>query len=181
MGCWCWCHIPTFCVVFLVLIFIIFGIKTFLIFCNVAGNTSFVALEMTFHLCSQNLRLQRSRIAKISNLKSHSFILKQTTLVATKPGRHSFKLPIDDIHQVVKKEKSAASVWFILLIQEVTYWEMSIKQVAIPDQALEFQQCVDSRGFKKITSAPSCSVCLCVCSQRRCETEICWCVVCQVS
>lgn len=51
----------------------------------------------------------------------------------------------------------------MLLIQEVTHWEMSIKQVAIPDQALEFQQCVDSRGFEKITSAPSLCVCSCVC------------------
>lgn len=51
----------------------------------------------------------------------------------------------------------------MLLIQEVTHWEMSIKQVAIPDQALEFQQCVDSRGFEKITSAPSvCVLCVCV-------------------
>lgn len=39
----------------------------------------------------------------------------------------------------------------MLLIQEMTHWEMSIKQVAILDRALEFQQCVDGRGFEKIT------------------------------
>lgn len=44
----------------------------------------------------------------------------------------------------------------MLLIQEVTHWEMSVEQVAIPDQALEFQQGVDARGgVERITSAPS--------------------------
>lgn len=31
MGCWCRCHIPSFCVVFLVLIFIIFGLFEFFV------------------------------------------------------------------------------------------------------------------------------------------------------
>lgn len=82
---------------------------------------------------------------------------------------------IGNIQKVVKKEKSATSVWLMLLIQEMTHWEMSIKQVTIPDQALEFQQCVHSRGFEKITSAPPLCVCVFV------KLKFCWCVVCQVS
>lgn len=45
----------------------------------------------------------------------------------------------------------------MLLIQEVTHWETSTEQVAIPDQALEFQQGVDAGGVERITSAPSLS------------------------
>lgn len=45
----------------------------------------------------------------------------------------------------------------MLLIQEVTHWEMSTEQVAIPDQALEFQQGVDAGGVERITSALSLS------------------------
>lgn len=45
----------------------------------------------------------------------------------------------------------------MLLIQEVTHCETSTEQVAIPDQALEFQQGVDAGGVERITSAPSLS------------------------
>lgn len=45
----------------------------------------------------------------------------------------------------------------MLLIQEVTHWEISMEQVAILDHAVEFQQCVDAGGVERITSAPSLS------------------------
>lgn len=41
---------------------------------------------------------------------------------------------------------SPESVLFVLLIQEVTHWEMNSKQVVTPDGALEAHRCVDTGG-----------------------------------